>query len=241
MLDAAKSGKRVRKDVLAKDSKDWDILDRPEWTKPVESKASSRSAGRSKTLDGGFTPAMAFIRSESLKKRQELLEQYAEMTQSRTKDQDLCAPWEEEVKRLDTIPDQEKAAFQRQELETIRLHVETQHKNRKTNQTAFTSRPIRDRQDMLRAESRAFASGPASIIYYRRKCVIELKASYAYILDCNKSTNGWSRWPWNVAMNELCRIKIDSGTTGSTQFRDDMAQFMKMSNFKHLPPVFVGP
>jgi RNA-dependent RNA polymerase len=238
VLDAAKSGKRVRKDVLAKDSKDWDILDRPEWTKPVESKVSS--AGRSKTLDGGFTPAMAYIRRESLKKRQELLEQYTEMTQSRTKDQDLCAPWEKDVKRVDTIPDQEGAASLRRELEAIRLHVETQYKNRKTNQTAFTSRPIRDRQDMLRAESRAFASGPAGIIYHSEKDVIELKASYAYILDSNKSTNGWSRWPWNVAMNELCRIKAGSGSTGSTQFRDDMTQFMKMSSLKHLPPILVG-
>jgi hypothetical protein len=239
VLDAAKSGKRVRKDVLTKDSQDWDILDCPEWTKPVEGQLSSPS--RNKTQDGGWTPGMAFIRSESLKKRKELLEQYTFMTQSRTKDQDLCAPWEEEVKRLQMIPDQEKADSLGQELESIRLHVEKQHRNRKTNHVAFTSRPITERQDMLRAESRAFASGPAGIIYYRQRDVIELKASYAYIFDCKRSIEGWSRWPWNVAMNDLCRIKADSSTIGSTQFRDDMAQFMKMGNLKHLPPVVVGP
>lgn len=207
----------------------------------MENNGLGGNTDRGKTLDGGLTPAMAFIRSESLKKRQELLEQYTEMTQSRTRDHDLCAPWEEEVERLDMMPDQGTAASKRQELEVIRLHVEAQYKNRKTNHTAFTSRPIRDRQDMLRAESRAFASGPVGIISYRPKDVIEFKASYAYILDCNKSPSGWSRWPWHVAMNELCRIKSNSGTTGTTHFRDDMAQFMKMSNLKRLPPVFVGP
>lgn len=79
------------------------------------------------------------------------------------------------------------------------------------NVAMFTTRSIETRQDQLRRMSREFAGGPsvAETFAYSREEVARLRASYAYLYDwTRKSSNGGSRFPWNVAMRDLGDIKL---------------------------------
>jgi hypothetical protein len=83
--------------------------------------------------------------------------------------------------------------------------------NGSSKRTSFTKLPIEIRQDILRALSRKFSSSPRpeeldSIM--DEATIARLRASYAYTYDAQmKSARGWSRFPWDVAMRELCAIK----------------------------------
>jgi RNA-dependent RNA polymerase len=85
--------------------------------------------------------------------------------------------------------------------------------NGTSKRTSFTKLPIEVRQDIFRALSRKFSSSPRpeeleSIM--DEATIARLRASYAYKYDAEmRSTtgNGWSRFPWDVAMRELCAIK----------------------------------
>ena len=71
----------------------------------------------------------------------------------------------------------------------------------------FTNLPIEIRQDVLRAHSRHFVSypPPGKILFHGDDATVaRIRASYAYVHDCEKKT---SRFPWNVAMRVLCEIK----------------------------------
>ncbi|CAK5272930.1 unnamed protein product [Mycena citricolor] len=79
----------------------------------------------------------------------------------------------------------------------------------------FTGKEITARQDALRTLSRDFASGPKLgelATMADEGLVARLRASYAYLYDFEKKVHadGWSRFPWNVAMGELCKIKASS-------------------------------
>jgi RNA-dependent RNA polymerase len=71
----------------------------------------------------------------------------------------------------------------------------------------FTHRSIETRQDFLRRMSREFVSGPPAgeVFVLSQEEVARLRASYAYLYDWTK---GGSRFPWNVAFNELGEIKL---------------------------------
>jgi RNA-dependent RNA polymerase len=72
----------------------------------------------------------------------------------------------------------------------------------------FTHRSIETRQDFLRRMSREFVSGPPAgeVYVFSQEEVARLRASYAYLYDWTKQ--GGSRFPWNVAFNELGEIKL---------------------------------
>ncbi|KAJ7128080.1 RNA dependent RNA polymerase-domain-containing protein [Mycena filopes] len=75
---------------------------------------------------------------------------------------------------------------------------------------AFTEQAIETRQDTLRELSRDFAAAPSlnqMSSIFDPVCIARLRASYAYIYDHEKSMRGWSRFPWDVALGDLCRIK----------------------------------
>jgi hypothetical protein len=56
--------------------------------------------------------------------------------------------------------------------------------------------------------SREFVSGPPAgeVYVFSQEEVARLRASYAYLYDWTKQ--GGSRFPWNVAFNELGEIKL---------------------------------
>ncbi|KAJ3508329.1 hypothetical protein NMY22_g16648 [Coprinellus aureogranulatus] len=99
---------------------------------------------------------------------------------------------------------------------------------------AFTNRDIEDRQDILRAASRRFASGPdPESMLMTAEAIARVKASYAYLYDAYRKEFGkkeitldemikkvqsttstsrvsWSRFPWDVAFRDLCELKAKS-------------------------------
>ena len=88
-----------------------------------------------------------------------------------------------------------------------------------SKRTSFTKLPIEIRQDVLRGISKKFASAPClddmeSIM--DEAMIARFRASYAYKYDAEMRSTGtddregrspWSRFPWDVAMRELCAIK----------------------------------
>jgi RNA-dependent RNA polymerase len=74
----------------------------------------------------------------------------------------------------------------------------------------FTRRSIETRQDFLRRMSKEFISGPPAgeVFVLSKEEVTRLRASYAYLYDWMKQ--GGSRFPWNVAFNELGTIKLQA-------------------------------
>jgi RNA-dependent RNA polymerase len=73
----------------------------------------------------------------------------------------------------------------------------------------FSHRSIETRQDCLRRVSREFVGGPpaAETYVFSQEEVGRLRASYAYLYDWMKHGGG-TRFPWNVAFDELGEIKL---------------------------------
>ena len=73
----------------------------------------------------------------------------------------------------------------------------------------FSHRGIESRQDVFRRVSREFVEGPPKeeTFVFSQKEVARLRASYAYLYDWAKHGGG-TRFPWNVALDELGEIKL---------------------------------
>lgn len=73
----------------------------------------------------------------------------------------------------------------------------------------FSNRSIESRQDCLRAVSVQFVGGPPATetLVFSQEEVARLRASYAYLYDWDRHRGG-SRFPWNVAFDELGEIKL---------------------------------
>ena len=79
----------------------------------------------------------------------------------------------------------------------------------------FTEKPIEVRQDILRSLSRKFAALPRledMKTIMEHATISRLRASYAYIYDAQQKSKakGWSRFPWDVALRDLCQIKVSA-------------------------------
>lgn len=79
---------------------------------------------------------------------------------------------------------------------------------KKRDAADFTQRSIETRQDRLRRMSREFAGGPpaADVFVFSPEEVARLRASYAYLYDW--TAHSGTRFPWNVAFDELGEIKL---------------------------------
>lgn len=165
-----------------------------------------------------------------------LLRRYSEIPiEPSGKDSDLTGPWERELARIEAMykSQPETSRLFRADLESIERHVQHCHARTKTTGREFTKKHIQERQDILRAESRAFMEGPHfdGVPMYTMESLALLKASYAYIYNSQRS--GSSQWPWNVAYGELCRIKERSA--GGKERAESMRNNLKMSNLNCLP------
>ncbi|KAI0264673.1 RNA dependent RNA polymerase-domain-containing protein [Gloeopeniophorella convolvens] len=151
----------------------------------------------------------------------------------KTKDIDLTKPWDDaetDIQQLIASQDEDLQRCGqklRQALDAIKAHVvsareaymtELSKQNASTSNrgkvqaAAFTSRRIESRQDVLRKMSQFFVSGPPEdatrVITASggKDAVARLRASFAYVHDYQEKPGG-SRFPWTVAMRELCLIK----------------------------------
>ncbi|KAH9916727.1 RNA dependent RNA polymerase-domain-containing protein [Epithele typhae] len=81
-------------------------------------------------------------------------------------------------------------------------------RGRDKKENLFSSLPIEVRQDFFRAQSRRFhLDGPKELLFFSDLEAGRVMASYAYIHDHEVSGKYWTRFPWDVAMRDLCEIK----------------------------------
>ncbi|CCM02288.1 uncharacterized protein FIBRA_04376 [Fibroporia radiculosa] len=165
-------------------------------------------------------------------------------------DQDLIAPWQDWVERAKRAK-QDGNSRVGEELLAIQAFVElrfaeattdtafaTTKAIRRTNSGRYLSKgkapmsdlPIEHRQDMFRKLSRKFNSGPKTVggkalLYFDEPTLRRVRASYAYYYDHKKSYNGWSRFPWNVALAALCEIKVAALGPGRACTEESFARF----------------
>jgi len=143
-------------------------------------------------------------------------------------DPHLTKPWLDVAQMAEEGPTSEVNS-KRRDLSLIAVHVKAMYNEHrakgknvvKGTGSSFTSLAIEIRQDSLRALSKKFASSPRpeelnSLM--DASTISRLRASYAYLYDSeendpkkpNGNGNGWSRFPWDVAMRDLCQIKADA-------------------------------
>ncbi|KAJ6631174.1 RNA dependent RNA polymerase-domain-containing protein [Mycena sp. CBHHK59/15] len=141
-------------------------------------------------------------------------------------DPHLTAPWEQYVAFAEKrARENTKDTRFRRDLGIIALHVKAMYNKHSrsikasnkaavlTATNSFSGRAIEVRQDTLRALSRDFAASPTPdqlTTIVDEALISRLRASYAYIFDQEQNQGhgkGWSRFPWDVALGELSRIK----------------------------------
>lgn len=132
-------------------------------------------------------------------------------------DNDLTLPWDKFLQWAER-GSADAVKLKRMDLGRIAIHVQNTYRMHSNmmkqlpGKGHFTGLPIEDRQDRLRTVSKAFASGPPleelpTIV--DNELLARCRASYAYKYDAEQQENHavWSRFPFNVAMRELCDIK----------------------------------
>ncbi|KIY48407.1 hypothetical protein FISHEDRAFT_23685, partial [Fistulina hepatica ATCC 64428] len=148
---------------------------------------------------------------------------------SKPPDMDLAKPWLDAVDLAQKrMRNEGKDKSLHQDLGVIADHVHKVYDRRYTGGN-FTSKPIEQRQDELRALSKLFAEVPP---VEKMQCLTDeniirrYAASFAYYYDWEERSSkegvtgdGWSRFPFNVAFRELCHIKAQaSGTTKTVTY-----------------------
>lgn len=267
VLDAIKTGKIIKRKVVAQDSLQFQGRG-PRWKETEEEadRAARSNLANPSRAQGLSTFVMNTIRAQGNKEAAILLSRMKDLFQASDRqnpiqDPDLIAPWIDAEKRGAEYATRNNH-FLLADLDVIQKHVEDEyahHKLRKDEAIAkhkkrtgkkfeklatFTDLPIEDRQDVLRASARAFASGPRpESVFLSKQEISRLRASYAYKYDAEQSGRidgrtgnrvlGWSRFPWDVAMRELCNIKAEAmGTTKTVQGSFYNRFTMKSSSWK---------
>ncbi|KAG6895077.1 hypothetical protein C0992_003242 [Termitomyces sp. T32_za158] len=134
-------------------------------------------------------------------------------------DSHLAQPWEDAVNAA-KVGDPRVVQAMQGDLLRIKDHVETVHQEykayRANNGKSFTNIPIETRQDILRKLSKRFTSYPTPAdmeVHTDTALISRLRASYAFVFDLQQNARGstsWSRFPWDLAMRELCLIKANA-------------------------------
>lgn len=167
-------------------------------------------------------------------------------------DDALAQPWNDALKRAEALRQaaltegdtREIHTFMDRDIAAIRTHVEKAHvlwcktvfPRRSTSGSnttsgsctesmrlsSFTGLPITQRQDILRASSRNFMSGPDALTFSKEE-VSRLCASYAYVKYGDSNLSSEWRFPWNVAFNMLCSIGA-SGRPGGASVKTVSAE-----------------
>ncbi|KAK0206463.1 RNA dependent RNA polymerase-domain-containing protein [Desarmillaria ectypa] len=229
VLDGAKTGLKVSPHVLSRDRKEYaqKILEWKEFSKdPKDVSTDGTNAARAKPL-AGRNFVMDIIQDYA-KKQGEIqlgkVEQNVKACPPFGVDEELAAPWNEAC----LITERLQSRDRQKDLDAIKKHVQNVYQKHRSQVNgvhgrknvhaspkkgaAFTDLPIEARQDELRALSKEFAAKPLpeDLVATTGMEVAIIKASYAYIYDLEQRASAgkkWTRFPWDMAMRELCAIK----------------------------------
>jgi hypothetical protein len=138
-------------------------------------------------------------------------------------DSDLIQPWDEAQRWAAKETRGVNIETKQEDLDIIATHVRNVYgkhqeglKSQRPKSDApgvpFSSLPIEVRQDVMRSISKTFTAFPKVDdlqMIPDQATIARFRASYAFKYDAeqNAKKGSWSRFPWNVAMRELCAIK----------------------------------
>lgn len=233
ILDGAKTGLKVLPDTLRADMKDYHHVLGPKWKSkpkkdgPTLDQSNSTFLKRNSLnqfVKGKFIMdvLVSAAKQESVQALRHLDQIFAPLASEL--DPHLAQPWQDAVASAER-GSAEAVKRKRKDLSIISLHVKSVYKEHKQlggnaksgsgGGVAFTNQPIEARQDWLRSISKKFAAFPRpedmdidSMI--DAATIARLRASYAYCFDYEESKASWSRFPWNVAMRDLCTLKASA-------------------------------
>ncbi|KAG7096864.1 hypothetical protein E1B28_004272 [Marasmius oreades] len=223
-LDGAKTGLTVLKDVVAADRRKYKRVGAMHWKKRSSQKSQYTSDEGKVKRPVGLHPFIMDVLINYAEWKARNVEQkfHAKLEQhnQHIPDPHLIAPWEEALKLANLWKDKDSNTMH-ENLEKIASHVKRMyHKHREQvkqnfsskskGRATFTDLRIETRQNQLRAMSKEFVASPTSSeVMMTEADLARLRASFAYLYDSemNKGRNGWTRFPWDVAMRELCAIK----------------------------------
>ncbi|KAF9076729.1 RNA dependent RNA polymerase-domain-containing protein [Rhodocollybia butyracea] len=149
-----------------------------------------------------------YAEKKASEKKQKVDETYNQF--SFALDKDLTNPWTDAEERAERLERETKSNGMKLDLAKIKAHVKAMRDNHRNTigKAGFTDLPIEVRQDTLRSLSRDFANGPdRADMYLSAEELMRLKASYAYLYDCEQPSSKWTRFPWDMTMLELTAIK----------------------------------
>ena len=208
----------MRPEILQRDSVRWQKRG-PYWKKTAEEKAKL-SPTEIETLcrRGGRPPfVMDVISMEATKAGQRKLEEIEKLFSLAGKgvsDVHLMQPWFKALDVADRYRKHEQCDRRHRDLKKISEHVECMYFQRHrsmseahANDAATDQPPMRPKA--IRTLSRQFASTPrAQDLLMDVRDISRLRASYAYYYDSVQATKtGWSQFPWDMAVRDLCAIK----------------------------------
>ncbi|KAF9495388.1 hypothetical protein BDN71DRAFT_1589707 [Pleurotus eryngii] len=251
VLDSSKSGEQVLSAQVKHDSKLYNK--RPPFWKETEEERSHHQTNEINLIRPKEFHGNEFImdtiynqaKEEGRLVQQRIEQAFAALPKEHVVDLDLQQPWKQ-AEALGKQMTSRGYAERAEDLEKIKRHVETmygEHRKQvkpKKEGEDFTGIPIEARQDTLRSLSRQFASFPSSAdlpsfvaaeqpttSIFSNEEVALIKASYAYIFDHqeNSARKGWTRFPWDVAMRDLCHIKARALGPHKTISEDFHARF----------------
>jgi len=231
-MDAAKTGWRVKPDSYKGDLTLYSHRE-PKWKEIIGKRKDKSKSGKIDTSNqtylerdtnspyakGDFVMDVLSKAADRKKEKWfiEMDQVFAPLAQG--PDPDLTLPWDNLLQWAERgSPDSRR--LKRMDLAKIAIHVQKVYRmhsnvlkpNKQQGKGYFTGLPIEDRQDRLRKISTAFVSGPPleelpTIV--DNDLLARCRASYAYKYDAEQQENRavWSRFPFNVAMRELCDIK----------------------------------
>ncbi|KAG5644364.1 hypothetical protein DXG03_008661 [Asterophora parasitica] len=227
VLDAPKTGLKIKNGTYMVDMATYGATRGPMWKDKKPSKVKSewhyvknepytKRGPDSEFISGPFVMDVLDNQARKEKDRMlQILEEIFKPLEDMT-DQDLIRPWMDAVESAKQgSPDLVRA--KQKDLLTIAQHVETMYEvHRKDVKHSFTTWAIERRQDTLRGHSQRFATFPTlkdMEVIMDAGSISRLRASYAYVYDLEQRRSfqqKWSRFPWDVALRDLCEIKAHS-------------------------------
>lgn len=260
ILDGAKTGLKIRPDVLSVDIKKWNKRP-PKWKESDEDKEMVMNGRANQNQNNLERPSnlprfiMDIIYDQSKKEGDRIIGQI-EATFKGTEstvnpvDPHLTAPWLAQKALAQRWKTEMKSDRKELDLQRIADHVQEIYEehaaqvkikgNTKATKatkggSAFTNLPIQDRQDTIRALSKKFVSmPPPDELMMLGPEIASTKASYAYLYGSERVSQKWCRFPWDVALRELCAIKATAlGTTKTVPEDIYEAFYMKDRASRH--------